>query len=360
MHLNWLSFQYRPWDGYGRYSGYMIRALLRAGVKVSPLFAGHADMPNWLLSLTDTCFDGLAISCLPPYYLRKLPKRAPGVNGSRHWLLTMTEGSDCPPGWAEMINDSDVERVIVPCEHNAIAFRNGGVRVPISVVPGGTEPGDFPLRTQPRDESKPYTFLALADRGDRKGWNEVYDAFFAEFGTVDDTGPDKVRLIIKSRPEGNHLIDFIVEHCANVDPRITFMREDVSNIADFYALGDCLAIPSRSEGWGMPHREAAMMGLPVITQAYSGMDDGHTSEWAIVVEGGHTERIPQQFDDHLLGNWQVCNRQELAKAMRACYDNPERWQGFGTHAAQWLRQHQTWDHSARALIGLIKEQGAWR
>jgi hypothetical protein len=259
-----------------------------------------------------------------------------------------------------MINDSDVERVIVPCEHNAIAYRNGGVQAPISVIPGGTEPRDFPLRTIPREEGKPYTFLALADRGNRKGWNEVYEAFFAEFGTINDTGPEQVRLIVKYRPGGNDLIDYIVAHCTNIDPRITFMEQDFANIADFYALGDCFVIPSRCEGWGMPHREAAMMGLPVITQAYSGMDDGHTSEWAIVVEQGHMERIPRQFNDHLLGQWRVVDKGELANKMRACYDNPQAASEQGYRAASWLRANQTWQHSADKLIALIKEQGAWR
>src|SRR4029079_6175363 len=96
---------------------------------------------------------------------------------------------------------------------------------------------------------------------------------------------------IKCRPEGNMLIDLLVEKASYIDPRITFMQDDMENMRELYAKVDCFAIPSRTEGWGMPHREAAMMGLPVIKQAHSGLDDGHTREWAIVVENGHMQAI---------------------------------------------------------------------
>lgn len=363
MQLNWSGYQYRSWDGYGRYSLYMIRALLKAGVEVNPVLEGVMDMPAWLLAHTDTHLDGLTISCLPPYYLRSLPKRGPGIVSTRHWLLTMTEGSECPDGWADIINKSDVERVIVPCEHNAAAFRSGGVQAPITVIPGGTDPCEFALRTCPRacteqserNDSQPYTFLALADRGARKGWMEVYAAFFKAFGGRNDTAD--VRLIVKCRPEGNDLIDLLVT-ATNPDPRITWQVEDVADVAQVYAQADCVVIPSRSEGWGMPHREAAMMGIPVITQAYSGMDDGHTHEWAALIEGGNMEPIPSEAK-HIKGHWRVVDVDELAGSMRACYENPSSAERDGWMGARWLRANQTWAHSAQRLIDLMKEQGAW-
>jgi hypothetical protein len=105
-----------------------------------------------------------------------------------------------------MINKCAIDRVIVPCEHNAQVFRDGGVACPISVIPGGTDPDEFPLITGLRPE-RPYTFLTIADRGNRKGWEEVYAAFFQAFRH--DVGPDKVRLIIKCRPDGNKHIDML-------------------------------------------------------------------------------------------------------------------------------------------------------
>lgn len=342
MKLNVIAYQYRFFDGYGRYVTYLIKALLRAGVEVHPLLYQHTEMSDWLQNHLGISWEPLTISCLPAYYLCPVP--------GRHWLYTMTEGSEAPDGWVDIINKSGVERVIVPCEYNAEAFRRGGVTMPVYVVPGGTDPDEFPVITE-RTE-RPYTFLALGDRGSRKGWCEVWAAFYKAFGSPTDT-PD-VRLIIKARPEGNDLIDRIAE-AENPDPRVTIWREDVANMAEVYACADSFVIPSRSEGWGMPHREAAMMGLPVITQAHSGMDDGHTKEWALVIPNGKLEPIPSMFEQ-IKGEWMRADVDALSGAMRWCYDNPDaarRW--HGEKGATWLREHQTWSHTAGRLLNMIRE-----
>lgn len=351
MRLNFLFYNARQWDGYGRYATRLIQALKRAGMQVTPHFAGAADAPAWMQEEWGVYFNVPTISCLPPYYLRTLPK-----GSAPHWLLTMTEGSECPDGWAEIINRSGVSRVIVPCQHNAEAFVAGGVECPISVIHGGTDPDEFPIVDR-RSGERPYAFLALADRGKRKGWSEVYQAFFLAFGSYKDTGPDKVRLIVKCRPGGNDLIDFIVEKTPWIDPRIHFDMRDVADMREVYAQADCFVIPSRSEGWGMPHREAAMMGIPVITQAYSGMDDGNTDQWATVVKAGRMEPIDATKDGHIKGQWRVVDRDELAKVMSACYDNPASAESLGWGSAAWLRANQTWSHSAANLLQLLQSTG---
>lgn len=368
MRLNLLGHSWAYWDGYGRYCAYLLKALRRSGVTVTPHMIGAANAPQWLLDEWGVDWRVPTISCLPPFYLRVMPKqRGP------HWLITMTEGSVCPDGWVEAINKAGVDRVIVPCEWNAQAFRDAGLDCPVSVIHGGTDPDEFPILQRERDPDQPYTFLALADRGNRKGWDEVYRAFYQAFGGK-TTGDMDVRLIVKSRPDGNELINDWIAKIPGLDQRIVFDRGDYADIRDLYAQVDCFAIPSRAEGWGMPHREAAMMGLPVITQAYSGMDDGHTHEWAMVVEGGSIEPIPDQPAKGEViggiikqnpksngwmgtGKWRVCDVDELAAKMRVLYDRPDVGVKFGAKAAQWLRANQTWDHTAAALLQLLQQTG---
>lgn len=345
MQLNWLAYQYREWDGYGRYSNRLIRALQRAGVCVDPYLHEVTNMPDWMQQQLGVSWEGLTISCLPPYFLNRIP--------GRHWLLSMTEGSELPSGWTDIIKLSGVERIIVPCRHNAEAFAVCGL--PVHVIPGGTDPDEFPLAstgsaTGGSRACRDYTFLALADRGARKGWAEVWAAFYKAFGGPTDT-PD-VRLIIKSRPDGNDMLTLIAG-AENPDPRITILMQDM-NMRAFYRMGDCLAIPSRSEGWGMPHREAAMTGLPVIVQLCSGIDDGHTDQWALVVEGGKPETIPSHFE-HIAGEWLRADIDNLAILMRRCYELPNVAASYGRYAASWLREWQTWDHAAGKLIELIGE-----
>ena len=190
-------------------------------------------------------------------------------------------------------------------------------------------------------------------QGARKGWVEVYAAFYAAFGPPQQT-PD-VRLLIKTRPHANSLIDTIMG-AKGRDPRIEFWCANIDSMADVYATADCFAIPSRSEGWGMPHREAAMMGLPVIATRYSGLDDGHLDKWAIAIDDFAIETVPEN-SIHVCGEWCKASVTAVAEAMRWCYDNPEAAAERGRKAAHWLRKHQTWDQAADALIALIEEHG---
>jgi glycosyltransferase involved in cell wall biosynthesis len=357
MKIQWIGY-YLPWDGYGRFNSRLVAALQRTGVNAGthwvPLTMDNIHAPAWLHAQWGIDWQQLTISCIPARQVQRVP--------GRHWLYCMIEGSRLAAATVKRIHASGVERVLVPCQHNADAFARSGVTVPISVLHGGTDPDEFPLIT--REPGKPYTFLALADRGPRKGWHETFDAFYAAFGGK-TTGAQDVRLIIKALPGSNEVVE-ILSKGVDMDKRIIWQNTAAPNddMASVYAQADCVVLPSYSEGWGMPHREASMMGIPVITQAYSGMDDGHTHEWALVVEGGHMEAIGPGpvFDEDgvedetvTLGEWLVPNVDNLAKAMRECYEKPDSAASLGSGSAAWLRKHQTWSHAASRLIELIRE-----
>jgi len=320
------------------------------GIDVQCGITEMALSPPWLHTAWGLDWSNLTIAILPAYFAVKVP--------GRQWLWVMTEGSELPDGWAEKIRLAAPERLIVPCEYNAEAFREGmlkeGFSLPIHVIPGGTDPAEFPrhiLNGRYQNGDHQYTFLSLGDRGARKGWTETWDAFYRAFGTPDDT-PD-VRLIIKSRPKGNEMLDMIAKG-SGLDPRITIWQEDIEEMRDVYSVADCISLPSRSEGWGMPHREAAMMGIPVITQQYGGVDDGYTSKWSLPIDGGRLERMSPHFK-HIKGEWLRPDPQTLAEKMRWCYENPNEAAEFGQSASKWLEENQTWDHTALALLDLIEE-----
>jgi glycosyltransferase involved in cell wall biosynthesis len=338
MRLNWIAYSFDKFDGYGRFGRHYIRALARLGVDTRPIIMAQLALPGWLQRMADLEFDRLTITCTPPYMIHPIP--------GRQWSLSMTEGTRLPEGWADKLNRF-CERVIVPCEHNKEAYERSGVEKPIHVLQGGTSPAEFPI-IHHNGRVRPYTFLALGDRAARKGWGEVWQAFFKAFSDTPD-----VRLLVKARPGMNSLIERIVT--AGHDPRITIWVENVDSMADIYAFADCFAIPSRSEGWGMPHREAAMMGIPVIALRYSGLDDGHMHKWAIPLEKMTPEKVPApDIAPHMRGEYMRCDIDELAGAMRWCYENPEKARMIGKKAAHWLRKNQTWIHSAQKLIELIE------
>jgi hypothetical protein len=180
MLIHFVAYDYSQYQGYGRYAQHMVAALIRQGVEVYPLTITQAELPQWLKRLQGwSRTPDLTITCAPPFAI-------PRVSG-RHWALTMTEGSRLPKEWPDCIYTAGIERLLVPCEYNRLAFAETGI--PTTVVPGGTDPNEFSLISE--RTVHPYTFLTLADRGARKGWMETYQAFFEQFVDVPD-----VRLII--------------------------------------------------------------------------------------------------------------------------------------------------------------------
>ena len=254
----------------------------------------------------------------------------------------MTENTGVPKEWPDTVN-ANAERLIVPCQHNADVFAERGVRCPIHVVPGGTDPVEFPVLPRPLGR-QPYTFLCISDRAPRKGHELVWDAFYQAFGDEKQT-PD-VRLLIKGRRNNIHWLNSFNFR----DRRVSFWRTDVDSMSEIYSMVDCVVVPSYGDGWGMIPREAAMSGKRVITTRYSGLEVG-IDNWAIPLNNFTLgPALPEDYN----GQWAVPDIDEVIAQMRWCYEHQEEAQADGLKAAAWLRENQTWGHSARELIKLME------
>lgn len=328
MRINWVSAGYDKSNGYARYSMATIQALARTGVEVMPCMLDQLEMPDWMRMMAGLDLSLPTLCCMQP-------QQVPEVDG-RLWCVTMYEAETIPPEWPELLNER-CERVIVPCEHNARVFRECGVTIPVHVVHGGTDPDEFPVVTRQRN-GNPYVFMCLGDRGSRKGQDLVWRAFWNAFGASDD-----VRLIMKLLPDSMKELDE-----SGSDWRIRFWRDKVESMASVYPAADCFVFPSRGEGWGMPPREAAMMGVPTIATRYAGLEVG-IDYWALPIN-----KITMEPSILLRGGmWASADVDELTAKMRWCYEHRGDAQQAGQRAAQWLRDHQTWDHSADEIVGLL-------
>jgi glycosyltransferase involved in cell wall biosynthesis len=323
------------YDGYGRYGLSQIKALARAGVDVYPDHIMALEAPGWMQQLKGLDFSRLSVALMPPHELKALP--------ARQWLSTMYEGTGLPDDWGAHINQK-AERVIVPSEFLVDVFRSHGVhrRIPIDVVPGGVDVDEFPVLDRPVPTHRPYTFMAFGDRGSRKGSDLVNQAFYRAFGDNKD-----VRLIIKTLAFG--LPDLCT---AKGDPRISVWRDTTKSLADVFAMTDCFVFPSRGEGWGLPPREAACMGVPVIATRWGGLENG-IDNWAIPLNDVKLTNSNLRGR----GQWAQPSVDEIVDRMLWCYNNREDARQKGLAAAAWLREHQTWDQSARALMKLLEDWG---
>lgn len=215
--------------------------------------------------------------------------------------VTMFESSELPPGWVDVLNR--LEAVVVPCSWLERVFRDAGVTTTLHRVPLGIKECYTPVR-RPVGRS-PYTFLTVATPYPRKGWDVAVRAFDAAFGN----SPDH-RLLVKMRA-GRRLPVRILH------PRVEVVAEDLDDdgMAELYRSVDAFVFPSRGEGFGLPPREAAATGLPVVATAWGGTADD-IDDWGWPLRF----RLVRAWYGHSqlagLGSWADPDVHHLADLMR--------------------------------------------
>lgn len=323
--IGWLNDPRSASDGIGRH----MRAVQRTmGV---PAYDLH-DAARWSPEeRSERAQDSLVIQFDSMTGLVKRPLRLPG----RQWFFGMYELDRLPAGAADELNR--FERVLVPCEWCVEVFRANGVTVPISMVPEGIDPEECPFQLP--DTTRPFTFLCLGDRGRRKAFDLVIMAFQRTFGTDPD-----VQLIVKTRKGGLSYLegDRYAEN-------IRIWREDVPNIADIYRQCDCLVFPSCGEGWGLPPREAAAMGLPTIVSAHTGLLVGIESYATRILR----EQTLATTDYDGGARWYRASVDEIGKLMAMTLDFQHEARHRAYDNALWLRRHQTIWQARDALLDVL-------
>lgn len=338
MQINWISFTYAVHDGYGRYGARMVRALSREGVEITPIAYETLKWDGWLQRLAGADYSRLTISLMASNMFKSVP--------GMQWGYSMYESTGLPDGWADNINKT-CGLLLVPTEWMVDVFRSAGVKkaIPILVAQGGIDPEEFPVVDRRLTmNQRPFTFLALGDRAGRKGDYIAHTAFIRAFG--ENADPRKVRLVVKSRAE-NHANMCLV----NNPTWYSLWRENIPNMADVFSQADCFVFPSHGEGYGMPPREAAATGMPVIATAAHGHVDRGLDNWAIPLVNNKLVKSP------IGGEWWMPDIDEVADKMRYVYDHAEESFERGLRAAEWLRENETWRHAARHLVELIQQYG---
>ena len=273
-----------------------------------------------------------------------LPDWLPDVYAPKIISFCMFESTRLPGDWAEHLNYI-AERVIVPCEWNVETFRANGVTVPISVCPLGIDPIEYaPISRNGSHEGKPYTFLWSGTPDARKGFDIVYPAFWKAF-----KGDPSAQLVMHFRKYPKGLMG-----TTDANVRVIQGKYMPAVMNKILAEADCFVFPSRGEGWGLPPREAAATGLPVIVTRYGGLAEG-IDYWAMPLEQvGRSAAHYGAWGDEDLGEWAEPNIDELAEKMRWCFENQKSAANFGENAATWLKNNQSWAQTATRLKQIVE------
>lgn len=315
--VNVFSPAFDPCDSYGRVASELADALTAYGHRVNRI------SPNAPAQTVKPAFGGFLLG----YPTRHAGYGVMAMRGVRV-ALTMFEASQLPVGWVETLNACDA--VIVPGNWCKQMFERNGVTVPIHVVPLGIS-REF-LKPRIRQVSDPFTVLAFADRGERKGWFETMLAFRRAFG--DDM---RYKLILKAR---RFSFNF-------GNPNIEVMTGDLSNeqLRDLYYRAHVMSFPSRGEGFGLPPREFAATGGVSIVTNWSGLrDDVHG--YAVPLKWTPETAFPKLFRGEV-GQWAKPDANHLATLLRDIADNYEAYSQFAHQAAWFVSTQYRWDEFAR-------------
>lgn len=326
------ALAYQSGTGYGNMGRRLRGALERRDVCVLDVRTDDHQRPPWD---ADICIvSGSPIN------------RGAVMNWHRRWLFTMAETTQVGGRWVDAIN-ADYERVIVPARSLVDIFKDSGVTVPVHFIPlGVSRPPRFWALPPSRDPNGVFRVAGYTLGDTRKGADITVRAFAQAFG--DDPN---VELVIKA-PDYLCWID-------HVDmPQLRVVRDVKSDYHwfDFLAAADLFAFPSRGEGYGLPPREAALIGTPVVATKWLGMEDA--DEWAIPLKYDGLVGANQDGQDAngVDGEWANPSVDALAgimAAVRQCkreeisYQNP-------IAVRQYLDIHANWDVTAQSLVDLIE------
>lgn len=319
-------------DGYG-YAGIQIaQAIKRMGLSATMIDV--SDNGKFPTSKQEWVVDETAVVLTVPEFWELV--KTPRLIG-----YTMFECTSLPEGWVEAINRY-AQKCIVPCQWCLDSFAEQGVAVPIEIVRLGINSADYyPILRQ--HEGQPYTFLWSGTGDLRKGWDVAYKAFMLAFGDRSDV---KLKLHFREMPLGVVSFD---------DPNVEVVagKLPLGQLRELLQSADCFVFPSRGEGWGLPPREAAATGLPVIATDCTGLSE-EIEQWAMPLQtAGRSIASYGCWMPGEIGEWAKPDVDHLVYLMRWCESHRQQAETFGMNAAFWLADNTPWERTALGLAEAV-------
>ncbi|HTD64964.1 MAG TPA: glycosyltransferase [Candidatus Limnocylindria bacterium] len=267
------------------------------------------------------------------------------------WTSSAVDG--LPENWVKACNQMD--EIWVPSQFNVETFAASGVeRDKLLVVSEAVDEQEFdPARHTPLSlpNRAAFNFLSIFEWSSRKGWDVLLSAYLREFSAEDDVCL-YLRTYLFSKPDGDPseaLWKLIREHAATLGlgdkkwPRIELLAEQVplADLPQLYRAADCLVAPSRGEGWGRPHHEAMMMGLPVIATNWSGNTEFMNEENSYLLDYELTDinQVELELWHYRGQRWANPSESHLRTLMRRVQQHPAEAREKGSRARAHMLKH---------------------
>lgn len=238
-----------------------------------------------------------------------------------------------PDLWVQQLNRMDL--ILVSCEDNVRVVRKSGVVTPVEKIHYACDLQKYATQPTPfvvPDADSAFKFLAICQYSKKKGIDPLLKAYFSEFGQQDNA-----LLMLKTyfRPNDGEAerqkmlqIVQVVKQAMRLKeyPRIQLIHgvATFEEIKRLYATADCYCLPSRGEGWGVPHFDALGYGLPAIATRGTGPEEFITPECGWLVNSHLSPCIdmphPHEFMYTARDNWREPQVNDLRRCMREAYE----------------------------------------
>lgn len=355
-------------SGYGRFTRFMIPALESLGhnTNILPIYSSELANPNLENEIAKHInpFDDMILNADIGIRLSIAnPSDAVGFNGKKRVIYNMLEVDKIPPFWVKSLNT--VDRVWVPSAWMKEVYINSGVKVPISVVPGGVDTSifnEYRAPIIPKNENDNYRFLFVGKWEYRKGVDVLLKAFSEEFKKG-----EKVELIVMAdsikqfTPNFNiykEIVDLNLPQDRAQFKIIEGMIPDYKEMGRLYTSADCFVKPTRGEGWNLPLIEAMSCGLPSITTNWSAHTEFANDKNAYMLND--YELVPaineKQISQNYLkfGKWANPSIKELREKMRYVFEHQDEAKALGKKASNDMN-NWTWKKAAEKATEAIED-----
>jgi glycosyltransferase involved in cell wall biosynthesis/tetratricopeptide (TPR) repeat protein/predicted O-methyltransferase YrrM len=277
---------------------------------------------------------------------------------SGHWVLVQPwEFGSLPRAWVGPVTE-EVDEVWAYTRTVRDCYVEAGVPADrVHVVPLGVDvtrfhPGAAPLPLQTRRQFK---FLFVGGTIRRKGFDVLLGAYARTFTAADD-----VCLVVKDMGVGS----FYRGQTAECDvarlrdtpgaPAVEYIDRPLGEqeLAGLYTACDCLVLPYRGEGFGLPLAEAMACGLPVVVTGRGAALDFCDESRAYLIPSE-----VRYFPEHRVGDLETVGRpwlaepdgEALAAILRDVATHPEEAKAKGAAGSAFVRDRLTWEHTADAV-----------
>ncbi|UVI28376.1 glycosyltransferase [Paenibacillus spongiae] len=285
-------------------------------------------------------------------------------------INTVWETTKLPNQWVPIMNDFDA--VCVPCTQNIEAMKNSGIRIPMFLVPHGSEPNKYKpdnKKFRLKEAKGKFVFLSIFDFQHRKNPEALLKAYWEEFSCEDN-----VILVMKTygdrsgrqRKKINELKKKLGIGSKAAPLYLIHEIIDETKLKGLYTLGNAFVLPSRGEGVGLPYIEALSSGIPVIATGWGGQMDFLNKRNAFLVK--YKLRHPgismnnknalaplyrESFDEK--GQlWAEADMKDLKKQMRYAYNNPAICKRKGRQGRKDMLE-LSWEKAGAALKQAIEK-----